>query len=214
MDKATQDEGNGRFYQMKRDNAAIVAAFNQQYGGPEHLEHGAKSETTGVSRPAWKDRLRNVIEDSVRATKNLPASVGHRGHLAPEGVYFTLRYFSVHSPHGVRGILPGTKVVRVRDVGPSMLRVSAGDIQFDAKAQDLTNDLDVADLASRNDEQAQEDVASSIAHDQAMDKARREEENTAFEQRQREIEAERAAEAKAARYENPLERGPYGTPNP
>src|ERR1700745_3291903 len=90
MDKAIQGEGNGRFYQMKREHAAVVAAFNQQYGGPEHLEHGASGETTGVSGSPWENRLRKVIEDSGRASKNIATSVGHliRPRVAPPGVYF------------------------------------------------------------------------------------------------------------------------------
>src|SRR5205814_735017 len=144
-DQALQGEGNGRFHDYKRRITATNAATAEVFGNPDPVNHQAYGETTGVSGSPWTDRLRNVIEDGVRAIKNLPAIVGHRPapprRLAPPGVYFTLRYFSVHSPHGVRGILPGTKVVRVRDVGPSMLRVSAGETEFDAKAQDLTNDL-------------------------------------------------------------------------
>ena len=89
-------------------------------------------------------------------------------HLAPDGVYFTLRYFSVRGPHGVIGILPGTKVVRIRDVAPSILRVSAGDLQFDAKAQDLTNELDLAGAVSNLDAQRQKAVADYLDEERAI----------------------------------------------
>jgi hypothetical protein len=212
MEKATQGEGNGRFYQMKRDNVAIAANFNQLYGGPEHLDHRASGQATGVPGSPWKDRLGKVIEDCVRATKNLPTSVSHRlrPHLAPPGVYFTLPYLSVPSPVGVTGLAAGTRVVCAKDEGAALL-VKMGNLEFEVKRQYLTNDLDVADLALRNDVEAQQAVKSVIAEQQTIDQARRDEENAAFDQRQREIAAERAARAaqEVAAYSNPLDRGAY-----
>jgi hypothetical protein len=123
----------------------------------------------GVSGSTWKDRLGKAMEDCVRAIKNLSTSVGHRisHRLAPDGVYFTMRYFSVPNAHGITGIAPGTKVVRVRDDG-SVLRVRTGDVEFEATAQDLTNDLDVAATVSRGDAQRQQAVASYIHQEQAI----------------------------------------------
>ena len=124
---------------------------------------------TGVSGFTWKDRLQKAIEDCVRAINNLSTSVGRRfrPHLAPDGVYFTMRYFSVANAHGVTGIAPGTKVVRVRNDG-SVLRVRTGDVEFEAAAQDLTNDLDVAATVSRGDAQEQQALSSYIHQQQAI----------------------------------------------
>jgi hypothetical protein len=47
-----------------------------------------------------------------------------------------------------------------------VLLVRAGNLEFEAKRQYLTDDLDVADLAVRNDAEAQQAVASYIAQQQ------------------------------------------------
>ena len=124
---------------------------------------------TGVSWFTWKDRLQKAIEDCVRAINNLSTSVRHRisPRLAPDGIYFTMRYFSVPNAHGITGIAPGTKVVRVRNDG-SVLRVRTGDVEFEAAAQDLTNDLDVAAAVSRGDAQRQQALTSYIHQQQAI----------------------------------------------
>jgi len=132
-------------------------------------EMATENAFAGVSWFTWKDRLQKAIEDCERAIKNLSTSVGRRfrPHLAPDGVYFTMRYFSVANAHGVTGIAPGTKVVRVRNDG-SVLRVRTGDVEFEAAAQDLTNDLDVAATVSRGDAQEQQALASYIHQQQAI----------------------------------------------
>ena len=51
-----------------------------------------------------------------------------------------------------------------------MLLVKVENLEFEAKRQYLTNDLDVVDLAVRNDAEAQQAVASYIAQQrQAID---------------------------------------------
>jgi len=132
-------------------------------------EIATEKALTGVSGFTWKDRLKKTIEDGERAIKNLSTSVGRRlsPHLAPNGVYFTMRYFSVATTHGITGIAPGTKVVRVRNDG-SVLRVRTGDVEFEATAQDLTNDLDIAATVSRGDAQEQQALRSYIHQQQAI----------------------------------------------
>jgi hypothetical protein len=85
--------------------------------------------------------------------------------LAPPGVYFALIHLSVRSGAGLTGVEPGTRVVCVKDEGPVLL-VKVENLEFEAKRQYLTNDLDVADLAVRNDAEAQEAVASYITQQQ------------------------------------------------
>ena len=93
-----------------------------------------------------------------------------------------------------------------------MLRVSAGDIQFDAKAQDLTNDLDIADTASKTDAQSQKDVADYLDQQRSIHQAQQDEQGRLLDQQQRDA-AARINAAKASGYENPLERGPYHQTN-
>ena len=91
--------------------------------------------------------------------------IRHNPRPAPPGVYFTLIHLSVRSGSGLTGVEPGTRVVCVKDEGP-VLAVKLENLEFEAKRQYLTNDLDVADLAVRNDAEAQEAVAFYIAQQQ------------------------------------------------
>jgi hypothetical protein len=92
-----------------------------------------------------------------------------RPRRAPPGVYFTLTYVSVRTRSGITGVEGGTQVVCVKDEGPVLL-VKAGSVEFEAKRQYLTNDLDVAALAVRNDAEAQQTIAAYIAQqEQAID---------------------------------------------
>jgi len=88
-----------------------------------------------------------------------------RPRLAPPDVYFTLIHLSARTASGITGVEPGTRVVCIKDEGPVLL-VKVDNLEFEAKRQYLTNDLDVADLAVRNDAEAQQAVASYIARQQ------------------------------------------------
>jgi hypothetical protein len=56
-------------------------------------------------------------------------------------------------------------VVCVKDEGPVLL-VKSGNVEFKVERQYLTNDLEIADLAIRNDAEAQQELASYIAQQQ------------------------------------------------
>jgi len=71
----------------------------------------------------------------------------------------------VRSTAGLTGVEPGTQVVCVKDEGPVLL-VKMENLEFEAKRQYLTSDLDVADLAVRDDPEAQQAVAPYIAQQQ------------------------------------------------
>jgi len=73
----------------------------------------------------------------------------------------------VRNPSGITGLEAGSRVICVKDEGPVLL-VKAGNVEFEAKRQYLTNDLDVADLAVRNDAEAQQAIASYIAKQQRL----------------------------------------------
>jgi hypothetical protein len=71
---------------------------------------------------------------------------------------------SVRSPGGITGIPPGTRLELVQDMG-EVVRVTTGQVQFDAKKYQLTNDLDIAAELSSRDAATQGQIAS--ARDQA-----------------------------------------------
>ena len=154
-----QGEGNGSFYEQKRRRADAEAFAREVFkDGPNPVNQPADVSASGSS---WENRLQNLIGDCVSAIKR----VVHRNRPAPPGVYFTLTYLSVRNPSGITGLEAGSRVVCVKDEGPVLL-VKAGNVEFEAKRQYLTNDLNIADLAVRNDEEAQQAVASYIARQQ------------------------------------------------
>ena len=156
-DPALQREGDGSFYDSKRTNANVDASAGEASKDGLVPVNNAKDPAGYL----WGTRLRKLIHDGVGAFKR----VGHPHRVAPAGVFFTLRYISVRNPYGITGVEAGTRVVCVKDEGPSLF-VKAGDLEFEAKRQYLTNDLDVADLAVRNDGEAQQAVESYIAQQQ------------------------------------------------
>jgi hypothetical protein len=143
MDKSLQeDDGNGTFHEKKREIAAERSFLSEVFNDdPNPLGSRWYSETTGVSGPP------SVIHKLSEHIHLLIAHVTrHHPRLAPPGVYFTLRYLSVPTPYGSTGLSEGTRVICVKDQG-AVLVVTTGNLEFEAKRQYLTNNLDVADLA-------------------------------------------------------------------
>jgi hypothetical protein len=144
MDKSLQgDDGNGTFHEKKRQIAAERSFLAEVFNDDPNPSDGRRdSETTGVSGPA------SVIH---KVSEHIHLLIAHltRPHprLAPPGVYFTLRYFSVPTPYGITRLSEGTRVVCVKDDG-AVLLVKTSNLEFEVKRQYLTNDLDIANLAS------------------------------------------------------------------
>lgn len=85
----------------------------------------------------------------------MPAEI-HR--LAPRGTFFVVEYVSVRTPTGVAGFEPGREVHFVKaDEEKQLLTVSDGKYQVEVGPMQLTNDLDIAALARRQDEASQHD---------------------------------------------------------
>lgn len=145
-----------QIWSAERWNTALQGGGNGSFYSPVPVD-----KATNLSRSSGGDRLQKLIDDCRRVIK----SVGHRSRLAPPGVYFTLTYLSARNPSGITGLEPGTRVVCVKDEG-AVLLVRAGNLEFEANRQYLTDDPDVADLAVRNDAEAQQAVASYIAQQQ------------------------------------------------
>jgi hypothetical protein len=169
-----QGEGSGSFYEEKKRRADAQAfareAFNDTpppIQSEDFMREAANkspvpvNDATSVSGSSWEDRLGKRIDHWVRVIK----SIGHRTRGAATDVYFTLTYISVRNPSGVTGVSAGTRVVCVKDEGPVLL-VKAGNLEFEVRRQYLTDDLDVARLAVRDDAEAQQEVASIIAKQQ------------------------------------------------
>jgi hypothetical protein len=93
---------------------------------------------------------------------SVPTSTPVEHRFAPAGIYFATEYMSVRSSDGVTGIPPGTRLQLVKDMG-EIVRVTTGQLEFDAKKFQLTNDIDIATQVSRQDVTAQQQIANARA---------------------------------------------------
>jgi len=86
------------------------------------------------------------------------APANHR--LAPEGTLYLIKYYGVKKVSGVIGVLPGTRLKLVKDLGETMKVKTADEyrIEFEVDSDKLTNDIDLAEWAKRNDEQSQKSL--------------------------------------------------------
>jgi len=91
-----------------------------------------------------------------------PAATPTPRPLAPPGTFYVIKYFTVESDGGLSGIKPGTKVKLIKD-GNEVVRVSDGAIEFDARKEYLTNDLETASLVARHDINSQAQLRQRMA---------------------------------------------------
>ena len=123
--------------------------------------------------------------------------------LAPEGIYYVMQAFSMTTDSGVKGVPLGTKVTLIKDTG-TVLRVTDGRHEFDARPEFLTNDLDVAAEGAAQKASQQAATAEWHRKQQTLAAANKERNADAFaatEQRVQEMkeEARIAAKARAQR---------------
>lgn len=86
--------------------------------------------------------------------------------LAPAGTFYVIKYFTVETDGGISGVKPGTKVKLIKD-GDEVMRVSDGTIEFDARKDHLTNDLETASLSARQDINGQARLRQRMANEVA-----------------------------------------------
>jgi len=67
---------------------------------------------------------------------------------APPAVYFLTQWASVKTQDSVRGYPPGTRLTVVGNFGDH-LKVKAGDVEFEVKTDQVTNDPQIAKRASQ-----------------------------------------------------------------
>ncbi len=90
-------------------------------------------------------------------------------HLANPGTFFVLQYVSVPARNGIIGFEPGREVHFVRaDREKGQLVVTDGQYEVEMKPSQLTNDLDIAALARKGDEESQHRIAAFLDHERAV----------------------------------------------
>src|SRR5256885_12199715 len=106
-----------------------------------------------------KIKLPVVIVAAVLAAFVISKFVSRR--LAPDGTFYLLEHVSIVSNSGVTGFWPGTEVRMVDDKGDTMI-VSSGGQSFEVRADKLTNDMDLGELAGKRDAESQQLFAQSL----------------------------------------------------
>ncbi len=103
----------------------------------------------------WVERDKWLPQKPPEAVAAAPAPAPVR-HLAPEGTFYVVEYLSTHTPHGIAGFVPGQEVHFVSaNQAKGTLLVTDGKYQIEANPVQLTNDLDVAEMARRQDQDSQ-----------------------------------------------------------
>ena len=80
-------------------------------------------------------------------------------HLAPAGTFYMVEYVAVRTKHGVAGFQPGLEVqLAAVNKQKGTLTVSDGQYEVEVGPMQITNDLDIAALARRQDQQSQAEL--------------------------------------------------------
>lgn len=99
----------------------------------------------------FRGNIFDFVQPTVELTPPPP-----RKHLAPAGTFYMVDYVSMRTPHGITGFPPGEEVRFVSaDPAKRVLVVANANGQVEVTPMQLTNDLDVAAMARRHDEQSQ-----------------------------------------------------------
>jgi hypothetical protein len=91
---------------------------------------------------------------------------------APPAVYFLTQWASVKTHDSIRGYPPGTRLTVIGNFGDH-LRVKAGEVEFEVKTDQVTNDPRIATQAVKRDVRQQGEIAqtdqSKRQHDKLQD---------------------------------------------
>lgn len=124
---------------------ALVMAGCSKSPSPDQ---NATAEDTSAATPAPAPAPAPPVSAPPVATAPVPAAtpVPAPKRLTPEGVFYVTQHISITTPDGISSVKPGTKVTLVKDLGAT-LRVTDGQMEFEATKDQLTNDLDIAQAA-------------------------------------------------------------------
>jgi hypothetical protein len=73
------------------------------------------------------------------------------GEKAPPGVYYVVKRVSVLTNNGVKALAPGEKVKLLQKLADGRMNVTTGDADFEVKDSQVTNDLDLAREAEKQE---------------------------------------------------------------
>lgn len=110
---------------------------------PEAVQMKAPEPATlapsSAPQPVFKSRI------------TIPPGPATAKHLAPPGIYYMTERVAVQHKNGVYAVCPGERVNLLKRLDNGKLKLTTGTIDFTAKESFVTNDLDIAQRAERED---------------------------------------------------------------
>jgi hypothetical protein len=150
-----------------------------------------------------------AVEPSPLTPAASPSSEVAHPRLAPKDVFFLMERVSVKTKSGVIGFAPGTRVKFIKDQGETLLVQSEG-TELGVRGDQLTNDLDLADLLGRQDAQSQQALQRELQNRNDDHQKETEKKNQLSKEQLDELLGKYAAEpTPKSEYKNPLDRAPY-----
>ena len=122
-----------------RDSAENGDASSETAESAPHTPGSSAPGVSTAAMPAFKSRI-DVP----------PATVPGEKRLAPPGVFYMLDRVVVETRHGVVAVVPGDKV-NLLQRKPDRLKLTTGTVDFEVPLEKVTNDIDVAVEAERQD---------------------------------------------------------------
>src|SRR4051794_8408699 len=104
--------------------------------------------------------------------------------LTPAGTFYLVQGVSIPTSFGVTGLPPGTIVQMIQDKGATML-VSFGQAQLILPTAVLTNDMDLGELAGKQDAESQQALMKYLKEERPKYFAAREKQNAFFDQQKK-----------------------------
>lgn len=89
-----------------------------------------------------------VFESRIAAP---PVAQSGEKQYAPPGVFYVVERVSMETDSGVKAVSPGERVKLLQRLNNGRMRVTTGDADFEVKASQVTNDLDLAREAEKRD---------------------------------------------------------------
>ena len=175
-------------------------------GGQLSFSNG-RQVNVAPQTPAAPIPSASTVQENALSPPPPPLPEQHR--LAPEGTFYLMERVVVKTDSGVTGFAPGTRVKLIEDRGETLFVKNDDNIRFEAPSDKVTNDLDLAALAAKQDAQSQRLLAQDMEERMAAYRRGKEAEIPIYDQQQRQVQARADAAAIAAKGNNPLDREAY-----
>jgi hypothetical protein len=114
-----------------------------------------ESAPAADSAPGDTDSSAPGVTPEVPAATTFSSKIGGEAtgekQFAPPGTFYVVKRVSVMTANGVKAVSPGEKVKLLQRVGGGKMKVTTGDSDFEVDESAVTNDLDLAREAEKQE---------------------------------------------------------------